>query len=241
MSGLFRAEAMASERHRLLGDVILAQPLSFVVMTLFLGGIVVAIGVLITLGSYARKETVIGFLTPDRGIVRVHAPRAGVVGTLHVGEGQDVRQGSPLITLLGDRTTGAGVAVDDEMLRSIEVQLGEIEAQKNLQTRRFETEARRLAAELTGLEAEAGAIDAQLASQGDLLGRMRENFTRVQSIAERGFISRDAFLAREEDLLAKRQQLGISNGRRRPMRAAAARPRWRSSGCRSTARIACRN
>ena len=112
MSGLFRKEVIESHRQRHLGDVVLSQPLSFSVFALLLIVIVVATITFISLGSYARKETVQGFLSPDKGIVRVHAPRIGVVGQLHVREGQFVNEGDPLLTLLGETVTGGGLNAD---------------------------------------------------------------------------------------------------------------------------------
>jgi membrane fusion protein len=158
MSRLFRTEAVDSQRQRLLGDAVLAQPLSFSVLTIFLTSAVVAIGILISFGSYARKETVVGFLSPDTGIVKIHAPRIGVVGQLHISEGQVVPPGMPLLTLLADRITGAGIDVNGEMLRAIDAQLHEIKVRNTLEIRRREAETDRLSAELDGLEAERGAI-----------------------------------------------------------------------------------
>ena len=57
MSNLFRKEAIESHRQHLLGDAILAQPLSFSILGLFLIVIVIAVIAFISFGSYARKVT----------------------------------------------------------------------------------------------------------------------------------------------------------------------------------------
>jgi len=207
MSRLFRREAIDTQRQRLLGDAVLTQPLSFLALTLFLVSAVILIGVLISLGSYARKETVSGFLSPDTGIVKIHAPRIGIVGQLHVTEGQIVQAGTPLVTLLGDRVTGAGIDVDDEMLRAIDAQLDEIEIRNSLEVRRHEADKERLAAELNGLKAERGAIDQQLSVQRKLLNSLQVNYERVRQIVDKGFISSDEYMAREENLLTNKQLL----------------------------------
>jgi membrane fusion protein len=207
MSRLFRREAIDTQRQRLLGDAILTQPLSFLALTLFLVSAVILIGVLISLGSYARKETVSGFLSPDTGIVKIHAPRIGIVGRLHVTEGQVVQEDTPLLTLLGDRVTGAGIDVDDEMLRAIDAQLDEIEIRNSLEVRRHEADKERLAAELNGLKAERGAIDQQLSVQRKLLNSLQVNYERVRQIVDKGFISSDEYMAREENLLTNKQLL----------------------------------
>jgi membrane fusion protein len=207
MSRLFRTEAIDSQRQRLLGDAVLAQPLSFSVLTIFLASTVVAIGILVSLGSYARKETVVGFLSPDTGIVKIHAPRIGVVGQLYVSEGQIVAQGKPLLTLLADRITGGGIDVDGEMLRAIDAQLDEIKVQNTLEIRRREADTDRLAAELDGREAERETIDQQILVQKQLLKSLQANYERVRRVVDKGFISSDEYMAREENLLANKQLL----------------------------------
>ena len=207
MTGLFRAEAVAARRRHALGDVIVAQPLSHSLLTIFLAAIVLSTGLLATLGSWARRETVSGFLSPDKGIVRVHAPRPGRVGRIHVREGQRVGPGSPLLTLLGERVTGHGMAVDAEVLRSIDRQLAEVETRRQLDARITESESERLHAALDGLIAEAAAIEGQLAVQQKLMDRLRNNLDRIRSVADRGYISSDDFTDREENVLRAEQSL----------------------------------
>ncbi len=207
MSRLFRTEALDTQRQNQLGDAVLAQPLSFLVFTFFLGFATIAIGVLIFLGSYARKETVTGFLSPDTGIVKVYAPRIGIVGGLHVKDGQIVAQGTPLLTLLEDRITGDGIDVNNELARAIDSQLHEVEIRKALANRSREAEEERLAAELEGLQAERGAIGEQIFVQRKLLKNLQTNYERIRRVADKGFISGVDYQAREENLLTNRQVL----------------------------------
>jgi membrane fusion protein len=207
MSQLFRSKAIAGRQRQLLGDVVLVQPLSHWVLTFFLACVVVAAGALLSAGSYARRETVSGFLVPDHGVVRVHAPRAGVVGQLHVAEGATVRQGDALLTLLGDRTTGAGIAVDERMLLALDVQLLEIENRRQLEQQRRAAEVKRLDTELAGLAAEQQAIDSQIRIQRNLLRNVEENLARIRQLVAKGYVSDDEYLARQQSLLANRQTL----------------------------------
>ena len=77
MTTLFRRAAMSAPRRRLLGDVVIARPPALTVLAAFVVSAVVAGAVFVSGASYARKETVVGYLSPDRGIVRVHPPRYG--------------------------------------------------------------------------------------------------------------------------------------------------------------------
>lgn len=207
MRRLFRQEALETHQQRLLGDVFLTHPLSFSGFTLFLSGIVIAVIVFVSLGSYARKETVTGFLSPDKGIVKVHAPRIGVVGQLHVREGTFVKQGAALVTLLGERITGSGIAVDSSMLNAVDAQLGEIEVRKTLENRRREAEETRLAAALSGLEAERNAIAGQIGVQRELLKILQTNYDRIRGMVKKGYISGDEYIAREENIFTNKQVL----------------------------------
>ncbi len=207
MSSLFRKEVIKSHRQHLLGDAILSQPLSFSVLALLLVVIVVATIVFISLGSYARKETVQGFLSPDKGIVRVHAPRIGVVGQLHVREGQFVNAGDPLLTLLGETVTGGGLNADREQLKVLRSQLNEIDIRTTLEKQRREANERQLAAETKGLISERSALDQQVSVQRELLASLQKNYDRISSVVESGYISTAEYLSKEENLINNKQVL----------------------------------
>jgi len=207
MSSLFRKEAIESRRQHLLGDAILSQPLSFSVLAFLLVVIVITAIVFISLGSYARKETVQGFLSPDKGIVRIRAPRFGVVGEIHATEGQIVDEGEPLLTLLGETVTGSGLNVDMEQLKVIQSQLSEIEIRLSLEKQRREANEKRLTAEVAGLVAESSAVDEQVRVQRQLLASLQKNYDRIRGVVENGFISTAEYIAREENLINNKQVL----------------------------------
>jgi len=207
MHNLFRKEAIEARRQHLLGDAVLSQPLSFSVLAFFLVAIVIAAGVFVSLGSYARKETVQGFLSPDTGIVKIHAPRVGVVGQLQVREGQVVAIGDPLLTLLGETVTGSGLDADREHLNVVKSQLREVMVRLSLEQRRRKANEARLSAEIAGLISESGDVSKQLRIQRQLLVSLQKNYDRIGSIVEHGFISTAEYLSREENLINNKQVL----------------------------------
>src|SRR5262249_473100 len=92
MTDLFRKEAVSHATRRLSGTVVLATPLSVRLLGLFFGGIVVAAVLFASLASFARKETVTGWLIPDPGLIRATpippGPRPAASGREgEVGEG----------------------------------------------------------------------------------------------------------------------------------------------------------
>lgn len=75
---LFRQQVLDAKRSSWLGGISLAQPVSLWVLTVFASVAAASIGILLVLGSYTRRATVIGQLVPTRGMATVLAPATGV-------------------------------------------------------------------------------------------------------------------------------------------------------------------
>ena len=99
MLPLYREEALRHAAGRLDGKVLLPSPLS----TWLIGGVLVAALVLAAsfaaTASYARSETVRGWLAPESGVVRVTALSGGVVAELLASEGDRVAPDAPLASI----------------------------------------------------------------------------------------------------------------------------------------------
>jgi membrane fusion protein len=70
-------------------------------------------GFLLYRGALPRLEAATGYLEPAGGVVRVRAPRQAIVGTVHVKDGELVRQGDILVTLQSSQTTVSGATAED--------------------------------------------------------------------------------------------------------------------------------
>lgn len=95
-SQLFRAEAVAYSRRRLQGDVILAYPPGLRIYGALLIAIIVIATIFAVTATYSRKETVLGWIQPEGGLIRPIALQAGLVEAIAVKEGQEVRKGDIL-------------------------------------------------------------------------------------------------------------------------------------------------
>ena len=204
---MFRKEAVEARRQRLLGDIVLTQPLAFSVITTFLSSIVIFIVAFIADNSYARKETVKGVLVPNAGIVKIHAPRNGVIGQVFVTEGKRVESGTPLLTIIGETISGSGTAVDVELLNSVNTQLERLREQMDLAHERSAIENARLSTELIGLETERGAVDGQLAVRQQIIASQQETYDLISAMVDDGYVRKLDLIARQEELLNSRQLL----------------------------------
>lgn len=133
---LFRKKAIEHQGNRLYGDVALTTPVSTWALTGLLGAIIAGIGIALFLGSYARKETVSGWLIPDKGLVKIVSPQLGTIATVHVEEGQAVDAGAHLITLNLDTVFAGGDGVIETALSELEAQIAERQKLIKLTARR---------------------------------------------------------------------------------------------------------
>ena len=207
MATLFRNQVIAARRQRLEGSISISQPRSLLLISLLLTGITITAAAFLATGSYARKETVTGYLALEPGVARVRTPRAGVVTGVHVRDGQRVAIRAPLLTINTDTRSGEGVEAGREMLRSINEQLEEIDALISEANSRTGLEQARAQAEVDGLKNELDAIDDRIAIQLELVRNQQKHVERLQAVANAGFISRADLLRRRENMLQSRQLL----------------------------------
>ncbi|MDH4071493.1 MAG: HlyD family secretion protein [Gammaproteobacteria bacterium] len=208
MSTLFRREAIRERRKRLLGEVVISQPITIGVLGAFLCAIV-AIAVAFLLNTaYARRETVVGVVVPSGGMVHVVAPRAAVVTGVHVAEGDPVAAGAALLTLAEARVTGNGVPIDEAVMASLDTQLREIGARREIEAERARRDGIRLEALAADLRRERVGLDAQLEAQRRRVQNAAEQHDRSLELAADGYVSSQDIAASEQNLLEMRQALG---------------------------------
>jgi membrane fusion protein len=101
-TSLFRQEAIDHQRFRIWGEVAIALPNSYALVTGFIA-LSLAMTLFIATHSYARKEHAAGFLVPTEGIARITLPRSGTITAVHVTEGQHVERGARLLAGTNER------------------------------------------------------------------------------------------------------------------------------------------
>ncbi len=108
MSSLYRKAAVDAQATTALGKIILLQTPSYRLLTAMSLMFAAAVAAFFMFGSYTRHSTVAGQLLPDAGLIRLYAPRAGVVLERHVAENQTVAAGDALFVVSAERVAGAG-------------------------------------------------------------------------------------------------------------------------------------
>ena len=209
---LFRQEAIEfQQHHRQWGELALLQPLSTKIMTWFITIVVAIVLAFLFLGHYARKETVVGYLTPVAGTSKVFVPQQGTIKEIYVKEGQQIEKGQPLFAVETSQIAANGQDVNTTMLDTLESQQNLLTNQIAAEQERTKSEQERLTALIAGLETEISQLQAQIELQNEQI-RVSDNLvSSVTGLRAKGYISELEFRQRELAALERKQKLNSLN------------------------------
>jgi membrane fusion protein len=194
-------------------------PVSLAGFTAALLAAVVAIAVFLGSQSYARKATATGYLAPLHGVVRVMPPRAGIIISVAVGDGDTVRAGDPLLKVADQRMSVAGTDIDANVRRALtqqrDLELGQIA----LEEATTGSEQQRLRERIERLNDECQALGEQLSMQQDRVTLADDQARLSRDLAAKGYVAgveqrrrEDARLGQAQGLDTLRQQLSAKEG-----------------------------
>jgi membrane fusion protein len=212
---LFRQQAVEfQQQYRQWGEVALLQPLSTKILVWFIVAAVAAIVVFLAVAHYARKETVVGYLTPTAGTAKIFVPRPGTVRAVHVKNEQSVEAGQPLLTIETNEVAADGEDVNAAKLEALTQQKDWLTRQMGAEERRATSERERLTALIRGLEAQIEQLQAQIAIQSERVRLSEDLVSSAKQLTSKGYMSdvdrkgrQGAFLEQKQNLGALSQQL----------------------------------
>ncbi len=218
---LFRSAAVEAQRAQLLGGILLSAPPPLRVL-----GAVTVMAVLVLLlffwrGAFSQQATLNGRLVPDRGLVSVHAPHAGVIVERLVTLGDQVRRGEVLMVLSGERFShalGATHGYVDELIGSRQASL---QAQLSRLTALEHAELRGSQQRLEMLSAEVKHLEDAIALQSERLAEAAGVESDTRRLREQGFATaeqlrsyRDGYLEQQLRMQALERELLSLNTQR---------------------------
>lgn len=192
---------------RLNGQVIFATPLSLQIYAA-LAIIVVAVAlVFLSTASYARHETMIGWLVPRGGLIQVNARAGGVVTALAVKEGDSVHAGELIARIRLSTTLASGEDTGAAASTAFSSESAAIEAQAEAARKKLLAEEADLGPKLKDLEAQAAETHRQIGLQERQVAIAKEDLARFKRLADAGDISERLVGDREANLLSAQQSL----------------------------------
>ena len=114
---LFRLEAINHQSNRLHGSVIVTPNYSILIYTLCVITFILATLVWLIKSEYSTKETVIGWLEPDSGLVKVFSTiQYGKVDEVLVQNGDVVQKGQSLLVVVRENMLNSEKSLEDTLL-----------------------------------------------------------------------------------------------------------------------------
>lgn len=209
MSDLFRRRAVEHATRRLAGEVVLASPLSFKIIGGVLMLVIFASIIFASSASYARKETVAGWIAPEGGLIRVAARQGGVVEAINIREGQRLTSGTTIMTLKlsSDLTSGdSGKA----LVQNLDAEGIAAEAQARASRAKLKAQLSEMISRRELLQKEL--LEAR--KRIDILeGRQKladDEAGRGETLLARGFLSRTAMGALKSTALSAAQDVSAT-------------------------------
>lgn len=203
---LFREEAIDYQRERLYGELILAQPISFTLLTGLLTLITTVALAFLIINSYSKKEKVAGFIMPDRGMVAVFAPQQGILSQINVVEGMHVDEDDDLFTVIVDQRATGGEYVG---LKIVEV----LDAQEKYLYTKLKLERDRVSSEVANQEAKARQLNEEIKKLKESIIIQNQKmeveagaYERAQRMFSKGLITSTDLESYKRNLLDQKQQ-----------------------------------
>lgn len=206
-NGLFRTAALEAQRTQWHGRIVIVAPPTLRALSLLAAAIALLLVAFGVLGTYTKRTTVIGQVTPSAGLIKVHAQTPAVVVESRVAEGQRVAKGDVLFVLSNERTSstrGDAQAAITQQARLRQESL--IEQLANVE--------RLMEWDKHAMEEKGFSLRQDLQRLRNLLDSQRERVTltenaleRYQHLSEQGFVNHDQLLAKQTELLDQRARL----------------------------------
>lgn len=207
---LFRSRVLRTQSENLHGEVLLLPSVSQVLVVSLALIWLLAVSIWLTQNSYARKETVHGWLEPATGSTRVFAGAAGIVKQILVADGEQVARGQPLMIVNGDRTLASGEQLETLLLTEYERQQSVLSSQLLRADEIFRQRSQDFTQKIMSAERDLEL----LAEQTQILARrealLKAQVDRYESLQTSGFVaSSDVMPLRSQalELAGERQAL----------------------------------
>jgi membrane fusion protein len=204
---VFRSEVLAGRANSLMGNVSIAVPISWQVISGVMFGSIALALFFLSVATYSRVEIATGTVVPAAGVVPIMPTRSGVITRIAVTEGQEVPAGAELASVRAEEDSGDGAPT----AARIEAALRQEDASLSIQAVAIDAAAQaqlhQLTAQRDSLVAEIAQLQSQMALQRGLIESAEKDLERIRGVADRGFISGRDMINREEQLLSRRQTL----------------------------------
>lgn len=198
---LFRDAALAAQKPKSFGDILLIRPLSYRILSVVAALCALSIVLLFTFGSYTKRSSVAGQLVPDTGLLRIYTPQAGIIQEKRIGEGQAVRAGEVLFMLSSERQSATLESVQASISEQLGSRQDSLRQELERTDRLHREEQEGLRRQIQALQSELEKIASLLEGQRARTALAEESSRRYQGLLDRDYISREQQQQKHADWL----------------------------------------
>jgi len=126
---------------------------------------------------------VIGYLTPDQGLIRILPRQVGLIEEKYVDIGQDVKKGDPLFSIKLDTTSASGIAVAGQLLDQLEVEKSELTKRRDLIPQQYILRRSRIRGQIDSAKSEANRLEDRIALQERTVANEQRVFEKLSTFA----------------------------------------------------------
>lgn len=197
---LFRQEALAAKKTKVLGSVALyCPPFRWLIITL----VCALVAVLITFcifGSYTKRETAKGVLVPENGMMTITAMTAGTVITLPAHEGDRLEKGAQVASISSEISTRFG-QTREAIARQLDLQQEGLKQQlSNLEQLNAET-LKSLQEKASLLQQQSVELDTIYRQRTEQIGLAKKQLDKARAMRAEGYASNTEVEKQQNDML----------------------------------------
>ncbi|EGR5448480.1 HlyD family efflux transporter periplasmic adaptor subunit [Vibrio cholerae] len=196
---LFRREVFDSRRSKLVGNVILVQPISVYFISLSTSIIIIAIIFFLANSEYSRKEKVKGYLIPKEGLITVYSDREGVLENIFVNESEHVVTGQPLIKIKNSQSLTTGIEISHVLSKEIVKQLSMLQVELETNESIFKKERERLKRQIPQLKQSIISIKKVSETNLKRLEIKKEQYLKNLKLLKSNYISKSQLISIQEE------------------------------------------
>ena len=213
MQTLFRQQALDYQRDRLHGDILLLPKFSHALVLFALMVWVLAVIIWLFSSTYARKQTVIGWLEPAEGVIRISSKSQGIIKNVLISEGDHVTEGQPLAVINGDRSLADGSHLEALLLQELEDQRNRITGQMGRAKSSHQKRMGSIKQQISAAQEDLSLLDQQMNTINNRYTLVSDQVARYRKLKEKGHISSEDFdrtLSHQLEIRSDREALSRS-------------------------------
>lgn len=203
----FRKEALAAQGDTLYGAPLLAPAPRLAVLVVALVLVSALLLGYAAWAQYTRKEHVVGYLAPTRGLIKIYTPWVGTVQERRVVEGQAVKHGDVLLVVSSEHSSAATRDTQAQVLHQLNERRESLRREQEKQAEIDALSAGAIAQRIRSLVTEVEQGRTQIELQRRRVASAEVTIRRNEGLVASHFISEAALQQKQDELLDQRGQL----------------------------------